>query len=175
MAKKARPTPAPEVEPDPLVAAVERLSGEIRMLRDVMDEIREDFSWVTRNGLPIQPIEHVIVKRMALDPLADDWAEKLDVERYPFPTNPTASPLDSDSLDRIALDLTSAFEGVAQGQLEVVLTALDGVRGQILATLRRRREPDASAVSVPPPDTAPESPKPPAEPPRESPRAGYLF
>ena len=175
MAKKARPTPAPEVEPDPLVAAVERLSGEIRMLRDVMDEIREDFSWVTRNGLPIQPIEHIHVKRMALDPLADDWAEKLDAERYPFPTNPTASPLDSDSLDRIALDLTSAFEGVAQGQLEVVLAALDGVRGQILATLRRRREPGASATSVPPPDTVPESPEPPAEPPSESPRPGHLF
>ena len=94
---------------------------------------------VTRNGIPIQPVEHVHVKRMALDPLADDWAEKLDVERYPYPTNPTASPLDSDSLDRIALDLTSAFEGVAQGQLEVVLSALDGVRGQILATLRHRR------------------------------------
>jgi len=36
----------------------------VRCLREVLDEIREDLSWVIRNGLPVQPVEHVHVKRI---------------------------------------------------------------------------------------------------------------
>lgn len=47
------------------------------------DEIREEISWVTRNGLPVRtplPVSPVL-KRMALDPLAADWGERLLIER----------------------------------------------------------------------------------------------
>lgn len=148
MAKKSAPTAPPAPELDPLALAVDRLTGELAMLRQVLDEIREDFSWLTRNGLPVQPIEHVHVKRMALDPCADDWGERLEIERSTYHPRGAASPLDSDSLDHIADDLKVTMEAVAQGQLEIVLTALDGVRAEILTVLRRRRSDPAGESAV---------------------------
>jgi hypothetical protein len=139
MAKKSAPTAAPASEPDSLALAVDRLTGELSTLRQVLDEIREDFSWLTRNGLPVQPIEHVHVKRMALDPCADDWGERLEMERSTYHPRCAASPLDSEAIDHIADDLKVTMEAVAQGQLEIVLTALDGVRAEILTVLKRRR------------------------------------
>ncbi len=137
MAKKLAPSTAPA--PDPLVDAVECLTAELSLLRQVIDEVREDFSWLTRNGLPVQPIEHVHVKQMALDPCAADWGERLEIERSTFQPRGSLSPLDSTTLDDIAEDLKQSFQAVAEGQLEVILTALDGVRGEILTALKRRR------------------------------------
>lgn len=166
---KARPTvPAISPEPDPLVLAVDRLTSELAILRQVMDEIREDFSWLTRNGLPIQPIEHIHVKRMALDPCAADWGYRLQIERS------TLVPNDSVAIDRIADDLKTTFEAIAQGQLEVVLQALDGVRGEVLAAVKCRSRvkiptpPTETAPVVAPPDQVPEQP-------RERPPRGRMF
>ncbi len=47
------------------------------------DEIREEISWVTRNGLTLRtplPVSPVL-KRMALDPMAADWGERLQIVR----------------------------------------------------------------------------------------------
>lgn len=174
MAKKSTPTAASEYEADPLALAIDRLTGELAMPREVMDEIREDFSWWTHNGLPVQPIEHVHVKRIALDPCAADWGERLEIERSIYHPRGAASPLDSEALDHIADDLKSTLEAVAQGQLEIVLTALDGVRAEILTLLKRRRcDPAAeSAGETPvartpsPESTTQTKPKPPS---------GFLF
>lgn len=126
---------------DPLAESVDRLTAELSVFRDVVAEIREGLSWRSRNGLPVQPIEHVVVKRMALDPCPGDWAEKLQLERFTTNSDSAASPVTPEMLDRITDDLKTTFEAIAQGQLEVVLTALDGVRGEVLAALKRRREP----------------------------------
>lgn len=192
MAKKSAPTVPRAPEPDPLALAVDRLTGELAMLRQVLDEIREDFSWLTRNGLPVQPIEHVHVKRMALDPCADDWGERLEIERSTYHPRGAASPLDSEALDHIADDLKVTMEAVAQGQLDIVLTALDGVRAEILTVLGRRRSDPAgesavtsgssslsssssrlSSSSVPPSDSSPSSP--PAGDSTPKPAPGHLF
>ncbi|MBI1314485.1 hypothetical protein GC176_24600, partial [bacterium] len=77
MAKRASVSAPNEETENPVADSVDRLTAEVRVLRDVLDEIREDFSWVTRNGLPVQPVIHTRVKRMALDPCADDWGERL--------------------------------------------------------------------------------------------------
>ncbi|HUQ68566.1 MAG TPA: hypothetical protein VM165_03525 [Planctomycetaceae bacterium] len=158
MAKRAsaqKPSAAKETA-DPLAESVDRLTAELRVLRQVIDEIREDFSWITRNGIPVQPIEHVHVKRMALDPLADDWNERLELKRSTFPSLVTASPLDCAALDRLAEELTQAFEAVAQGQLDVVLIALDGVRADLIAALKRRpAETTESPPTMPPPASPP--------------------
>jgi hypothetical protein len=45
----------------------------------------------------------------------------------------------TDTLDHVVGDLKSTFEAAAKGQLEVVLTALDGVRAEIVGALRHRR------------------------------------
>lgn len=144
------------------------------MLRQVMDEIREDFSWLTRNGLPVQPIEHVHVKRMALDPCADDWGERLEIERSTYHPRGAASPLDSEALDHIADELKTTMEAVAQGQLEVVLTALDGVRAEILNSLKRRRGGPAGESSGESPVARTHSPEP-AIPSGPKPPPGQLF
>lgn len=167
MAKARQPAPSPSIESEPLVLAVDRLTAELAALRQVIDEIREDFSWLTRNGLPVQPIEHVHVKRMALNPCADDWGERLEVERSTYHPRGAASPLDSEALDQIADDLKTTMEAVAQGQLEIVLTALDGVRAEILTVLKRRRgdpagESSSETTRTPSPEPAiPAGPKPP--------------
>ena len=174
MAKKALPAPAATAESDPLAESINRLTGELGALRHVLEDIREDFSWLTRNGLPVQPVEHVIVKRMALDPCGGDWADKLQVERLTFPSQSATSPLDSDALDRIADDLKITFEAVAQGQLEVVLNALDGVRTEILSVIKRREAVASvrtvAAPTVPEPQTTTA-----ADPPAPSAQPGRLF
>jgi hypothetical protein len=167
MAKRPAAIGAADRESDPLACSVDRLANEIAALRQVIDEIREDFSWVTRNGMPVQPIEHVHVKRMALDPCAADWGEHLDIERSRFPADAEASPLTADALDRIADDLKATFEAAAQGQLEIVLTALDGVRVEIIATLKRRQPTSDTATETTAPATA--------SPPRATPPPGHLF
>jgi hypothetical protein len=149
MARKGASAIRPDRELDPLAEAVERLTAELSVLRQVIDEIREDFSWLVRNGLPVQPIEHVHVKRMALDPCAEDWGERLEIERSTYLPRASASPLESNILDDVVDDLKTTFEAAAQGQLEVVLTALDGVRAEILSALRRhRREPAEDSSSA---------------------------
>ena len=181
MAKARKSAPAAAPESDPLALAVDRLTAELAVLRQVIDEIREDFSWVTRNGLPVRPIEHVHVKRMALDPCAEDWGERLEIERSTYHPRGSASPLDSDTLDHVVEDLTSTFEAAAQGQLEVVLTALDGVRAEIVGALRHRHavsatdssEPTSSTSSVP--SSSSSSPSPSVEIPTPKPPPGRLF
>jgi hypothetical protein len=162
-ARESTPAAVP-ASSDALTGAVERLCDELRILREVMDDIREDFSWVTRNGLPVQPIEHVHVKRMALDPCASDWRERLEIERSTCPANGSASPLDVEMLDRIAETLTTTVEAVAQGQLEAVVNALDVVRNEILSALDHEEgephDPPAVAASSlpsvqPPPEKRP--------------------
>jgi hypothetical protein len=168
-----RPRKAPTAEiptqSDALAGAVERLCDELHILREVIDDIREDFSWVTRNGLPLQPIEHVVVHRMARDPCGADWNEKLELRRTEIPGRWPAPTLDVEVLDRIAETLTTTVETVAQGQLEAVLSALDVVRNQILSALDH----DQGESLNPPAISAPSIP--PVHPPLEKPDPGRLF
>ena len=57
---------------------------QLERLIDVLDGIREELQWLTRNGLPVQE-ERVpaspVLKRMALNPLAADWNEQLEIVR----------------------------------------------------------------------------------------------
>lgn len=66
------------------------LKNQVRVLSDILDEIREELQWVTRNGLPVQvkePLSPVpVLKRMAADPCAPDWAERLVID-YGIPAH----------------------------------------------------------------------------------------
>ena len=59
-----------------LIDAVEAVAGQIEVLREAIDEIREEFPWAVRNDrLP----PHVVhVTSMAKDPCDPRWAEKLN-------------------------------------------------------------------------------------------------
>ena len=150
------PSASPAEQTDPVAEAADRLSAEVRCLREVLDEVREDFSWVTRNGLPIQPMEHVRVRRMARDPSADDWAARLVVDRFALPENVQASPLESDSLDALARNLTAAFQAAAKGQLGPVLQAVDVVQARLVAMLQQQTGDDIGEPASP--ATAPARP-----------------
>ena len=62
-----------------LTDAVNRLADEVRVVRDVLDETREDLGWLTRNGIPGRHGEHRQIVRMARDPLASNANELLEV------------------------------------------------------------------------------------------------
>ena len=123
-----------------LTNSVNRLTGELRILRQVIDEVREDFSWVTQNGLPVQPVEYVRVKRMALDPCAEDWGEKLVIERGEMSVRRSA--IDLEQIERLVENFDATLEAVAEGRLEVILSALDGVRAELVKAIRNPKRED---------------------------------
>ncbi len=61
--------------------SVESLSQEVQVLRNILDEIREDLSWALRNGHPIPKnnTQHSVLKKMGLDPCAEDWQDRLEI------------------------------------------------------------------------------------------------
>lgn len=76
------PSPADSVEIAQLRDEVTDLKNQVRLLTDILDEIRVDLQWVTQNGLPIrEPLPACpTLKRMALDLRAEDWGERLVIE-----------------------------------------------------------------------------------------------
>ena len=136
MARDHKTAPAdPESSSEVLIGAVNRVGDELGTLQETLEQIREDLSWLTRNGLPVQPVEHVIVKGMALDPCDPDWASKLAVIRL----DPAGdADLDSQIAGRVATVIETALEALMQRQLEIVVSALDSVRSEILASLGGR-------------------------------------
>lgn len=92
MPRRKEIPPADSDEITELREEVTDLKNHVRVLVDAIDEIRVELQWVTRNGLPIrEPLPTVpILKRMALDPCADDWGERLviDYGESPSPRQP---------------------------------------------------------------------------------------
>lgn len=99
-------------------------------------------------------MEHVRVRRMARDPYAHDWAARFVVDRFALPETAQASPLESDSLDDLALNLTATLEAAAKGHLEPVLRALDGVRTRLVAMLQQQAGDEISEPASPATTTA---------------------
>lgn len=76
-----RRTESPTGRDNEVVAdAIFALSQELRVLRDVLDEIRENLVWGLRNDR-LGGVDAGVVKQMAADPSGDDWSEKLQVVR----------------------------------------------------------------------------------------------
>lgn len=147
----------PAEKSDPLSDSVCRLIGEVRCLREVLDEIREDLSWVTRNGLPAQTVEHIHVKRMARNVTAVEWNDRLVVERTMLNPSIRLSGLDSIDLDEITEEFRVAVETLAQGQIEPVLNALDEVRQRLIESMQRHSHHQGSEAEEPS-DSTPTSP-----------------
>ncbi len=175
MAKKAQKVSAQTTEADPLHESVDRLAMEIRLLREVMDELREQYSWITRNGLPVQPVEHFVLKQMARNPCAKDWGKRLKVVRW-TETPKSSAANDLDAISDFAQHFESIVHGIAEAQLEVLLVALDGVREQILAAIQK---PSREARAQLPPNPLATSDGDPvtsaSPPPSDAPEPGHLF
>lgn len=81
MSRSSSPKAIPETQT--LTDAVERLTEEVRVLRDAIDEIRQELQWTAQNRSPGQQSEQAVpvLKRTAADPCAADWNERLVIIR----------------------------------------------------------------------------------------------
>jgi hypothetical protein len=53
--------------------AIERLADEVRVLRDALDEARDEFTWAARNDKLGGALPPTVLTSMPLDPLSKDW------------------------------------------------------------------------------------------------------
>lgn len=88
------------------------------MLREILDEIREEVSWAVRNDRVIVAAVPLL-KGMANDPTADDWGERLVIERgTPGPVEPTHTnshvPIIRELLDTTELNLDCIEDATRQ-------------------------------------------------------------
>jgi hypothetical protein len=138
MAKSAR-TPAPEPARlqhlERLTDAVNRLADETRVVRDVLDEIREDLGWVTRNGIPGRQGEHTQLVRMARDPVSPDANDRLEISRSRLSPS-SATGLSETRFDELMSEITEAVAVVGKEQVDLLLTSLDEVRAKLLAAIK---------------------------------------
>ncbi len=81
MAKEGEPPATTEFEE--LRHEVAELKEVVRVLIDSIDEVRDELQWLARNGLPTgDPLPtSPVLKQMAADPCADDWGDRLVIER----------------------------------------------------------------------------------------------
>ena len=82
MAPRTSEAQTPSDDIAELTSAVRELAEQVEVLRNVLDEMRDQLSWALRNdafsdGLP----RPSVLKRMAADPTASDWAERLEILR----------------------------------------------------------------------------------------------
>ncbi len=84
--RRAQATERDEI--DELRQEVADLKNHVGVLIDAIDELRQELQWLTRNGLPSreEPRPIPVLKRMAADPCAADWGERLVIERGETPT-----------------------------------------------------------------------------------------
>lgn len=76
MPKKNAPDENPQIAR--LIDAVEEVAEQLQVLREVIDEIREEFQWAVRNNRLRCPPMHIT--SMPKDPLAPDFGTR--VNRY---------------------------------------------------------------------------------------------
>ena len=151
-----------------LTDAVNHLADEVRVARDVMDEIREDLGWVTRNGIPGRNGEHTQLIRIARDLLSPDANERLEVRTSKLPPSSSAG-LSEARFEELVSEITEAIAVVGQEQVDMLLTALDDARAKLLAAIKT----PSAAPKPPPTATASERPAPiPADKPA---KPGQLF
>lgn len=158
----ASPPPA-ELPGERLCDAVADLTQHVHVLIDVLDDIREDFNWITRNGIPGgRPIEHTRLIRMARDPLSPDARDHLELRTYTLEPR-GSSPITPEVFDELVSEIAEAMTVVGQEQLNMFLMALDDARAKLMAAIKNpaskpvgdqavpdlRRSPSPSGTTIP--------------------------
>ena len=161
--KKSSPATAPASprgqQAERLTDVVGRLADEVRVVRDVLDDIREDLSWITRNGVPTRSIEHTRVLRMARDPLAPDARDHLELRTYTLEPR-GSTEISPKVFDELVSEIAEAVTVIGQEQLNMFLMALDDARGKLLAAIKAtsskpiERETNAASEPTPASQTA---------------------
>ena len=86
------------------------LAEEVRVIRDILDEVRGDFGWLTRNGIPGQRTVHTQLLQMARDPLAPDANERLQFRRFSS-GDPAGSAIASDVMNEMVSEIAEVVTG----------------------------------------------------------------
>ena len=69
-------------ESSDIESELQQLREEVRVLRDVIDEIRELIEYSVQNGIPIRSdVPYGVVKQMPLDPCDPDWRSRVVIVR----------------------------------------------------------------------------------------------
>lgn len=143
MARRTSLTPSvpPESPADRLQASVDAIADGVRVISDIVEHIREDLSWLTRNGIPHQPL-HVLIHRMPLvsDGKTGDGSFQFSLVS-PLARDPTSETLTDAQLraaviDQIVDRLAEPLGRLAQEQLNSLLTVLDDSHRQVLEAIR---------------------------------------
>jgi hypothetical protein len=118
-----------------LTDAVNHLADEARLLRDVLDETRENLSWIARNGIPGRQDEHAQLVRMASDPHSPDANERLEI-RSSTVGQSGSSEFSPDAFDALVSQIAEAVTVIGQEQVNLLLTALDDVPAKLVAAIK---------------------------------------
>lgn len=148
--RNASPPPAPaELPAERLCDAVTGLTQNVHVLIDVLDDIREDFNWITRNGIPGgRPIEHTRLIRMARDPLTPEARDHLELRTYTLePCG--SSPITPDVFEELVSEIAEAMTVVGQEQLNMFLMALDDARAMLMAAIKNPASKPVGDQAVP--------------------------
>lgn len=186
MPRRASPSPAiPEDTPaERLQTAVEELSQNVRNLADIIDRIREDLSWLTRNGVPHQPVTVIVHRMPGLAEEGNTGSYEFSFARLPD-RDPTSDTLSDDQVRAAVVEdvvqrLAEPLGALAQEQLNSLVSIIDHAHREILQAIRRPHETQ--------PETAtpkklrrrqtkqkPVAPIVPTTPPEPPPPRGHLF
>lgn len=96
---KSRKAAAPEAR-DELAASVEALAAEVRVLREAIDELREEIQYATNNlfDRPEPPLPHRRITSMPQDPTANNFGERLNAYTSDeLPADDASERTDSDT------------------------------------------------------------------------------
>ena len=158
--KKSDRTSAPESQRsqwlERLTDGVNRLADEVRVVRDVLDETREDLQWVTQNGLPDHHGEHPQIVRMARDPLEPDANELLEVLTSNVASS-NSSELAPEVFDELVSQIAEVVTVVGQEQVNLLLSALDDAWPKVFAAIKASSSvtPNVGQESTAPPSSQP--------------------
>ena len=125
-----------------LTGAIGRLSDQVQVLREAVDDFRTDFQWAVHNRPSMKVPRPSVLKRMAADPCALDWAERLHIERPTAAACVPESEPQATLTDSFIEDVGHAISHVATEQLELTLEMLDRLRAALISTIREGDIPD---------------------------------
>ena len=129
-----------ETAADRLQATVEELSQNVRVLTDIVDALREDLSWLTRNGMPHQPITVIVHRMPRVAGEGSRGSPELSFGQLPD-RDPTTDTLSDDQvrsavIDEIVERLAVPLGEIAQEQLNVLLSIFDHAHRDVLQAIR---------------------------------------
>ncbi|MDZ4683526.1 MAG: hypothetical protein SH850_00460 [Planctomycetaceae bacterium] len=132
--------PTVETSIEQLSAAVADLAQNVRVLSDLVQETREEFQWISRNGIPHQPLTVRIEPTPGMPPSASDGGTyKVNVVGQASP--PSGAPATIEEVHELFEWLGEHFTALHQEQLNLIVAAQEGGQKRLLAAITGEAQP----------------------------------